>query len=175
MGLRLVRPAGAAAVDVRLHGGAVWRLRAATSIDVEVARAESARQFAGIMAGSDAVRALAATFGDLFTFGDPLDDPRRLAAMTLLAEVNLALACSQGWSGVYDADGAAIAEPDAGSVALLLSDPVEAAKVRRVLNAGLHAEHDEKNASAASPTGGAGVGTGPAPTVAPPENSAPRA
>jgi hypothetical protein len=73
--------------------------------------------------------------------------------------VTLALACSEEWHG------APIAEPHAGAVALLMSDPIEAQKVRRVLNAGLHAEHDEKNASAALPNGGAAEAVGPAPTV----------
>ena len=89
--------------------------------------------------------------------------------------MTLALACSEGWQGVFDADGAPIAEPHAGAVALLLSDPVEAAKVRRVLNAGLHAEHDEKNASAASPNGGAAEAARPAPTATPAASLAPLA
>jgi hypothetical protein len=76
---------------------------------------------------------------------------------------------------VFDADGAPIPEPHAGAVALLMSDPVEAQKVRRVLNAGLHAEHDEKNASAASPNGGAAEANEPVPTAAPPARSAPSA
>ena len=89
--------------------------------------------------------------------------------------MTLALACSEGWQDVFDADGAAIAEPHAGAVALLMSDPVEAAKVRRVLNAGLHAEYDEKNASAASPNGGAAEVAKLAPTVAPAARLAPLA
>lgn len=172
MGLRLSRSRDRAAVPVLLSGGAVWRLRPATSIDVEVAKVETARQFAGILAGSEAVAALRETFGTLFDLGDGVDDTRRNAAMLHLSEINLALACSEGWEGVCDADGVAIPEPNPGAVALLLADPVEAATVRRAINAGLHAEHDEKNASAASPNGGAGAAAKPVPTAAPPASPA---
>ena len=175
MGIKLARSARPKAVAVELKGGAVWRLRPASTLDVEMARAEAVRLFAGVLTGSQALGALSETFGDLFGLGEGADDARREAATQLLAEVTLALACSEGWQGVFDADGAPIAEPHAGAVALLLSDPVEAAKVRRVLNAGLHTEHDEKNASAASPNGGAAEAAGPAPTAAPAARLAPLA
>ena len=165
MGIKLARSARPKAVAVVLKGGAIWRVRPAIALDVEMARAEAVRLFAGVLAGSQALSALAETFGDLFGLGEGTDDTRREAAMQLLAEVTLALACSEGWQGVFDADGAPIAEPHAGAVALLMSDPVEAQKVRRVLNAGLHAEHDEKNALAASPNGGAAEANEPALTA----------
>jgi hypothetical protein len=155
MGIKLARSARPEAVAVALKGGAVWRLRPANALDVEMARAEAVRLFAGVLTGSQALSVLSETFGDLFGLGEGADDARREAATQLLAEATLALTCSDGWQGVFDADGTPIVEPHAGAVALLLSDPVEAAKVRRVLNAGLHMEHDEKNASAASPNGGA--------------------
>jgi hypothetical protein len=175
MGIKLARSAMPEAAAVELKGGAVWRLRPAASLDVEMARAEAIRLFAGVLTGSQALSALAETFGDLFGLGEGADDARREAATQLLAEVTLALACSEGWQGVFDADGAPIAEPHAGAIALLLSDPVEAAKVRRVLNAGLHAEHDEKNASAASPSGGAAEAPAPVPTAAPVASAVPMA
>jgi hypothetical protein len=175
MGIKLARSARPAAVAVELKGGAVWKLRPASSLDVEMARAEAVRLFAGLLAGSQALSALSETFGDLFGLGGGADDARREAATQLLAEVTLALACSESWQGVFDADGAPIAEPHAGAVALLLSDPVEAAKVRRVLNAGLHAEHAEKNASAASPNGGAAEAAGRVPTVTLAANAVPSA
>jgi hypothetical protein len=166
MGIKLARSVRPEAVAVTLKGGAVWRLRPASTLDVEMARAEAVRLFAGVLTGSQALTALSQTFGDLFGLGEGTDDARREAATQLLAEVTLALACSEGWQGIYDADGVAIPEPHAGAVALLMSDPIEAQKVRRVLNLGLHAEHDEKNASAASPNGGAAEANEPAPTAA---------
>jgi hypothetical protein len=175
MGIKLARSARPKAVAVELKGGAVWRLRPASTLDVEMARAEAVRLFAGVLVGSQALNALSETFGDLFGLGDGAEDTRREAATQLLAEVTLSLACSEGWRGIFDADGATIAEPHAGAVALLISDPVEAAKVRRVLNAGLHAEHDEKNASAASPNGGAAEAAKPAPTAALVVSAAPSA
>jgi hypothetical protein len=175
MGIKLARSARPQAVAVELKGGAVWRLRPASTLDVEMARAEAVRLFAGVLVGSQALSALSVAFGGRFGLGEGANDARREAATQLLAEVTLALACSEGWQGVFDADGAPIPEPHAGAVALLLSDPVEAAKVRRVLNAGLHAEHDEKNASAASPNGGAAEAAGPAPIAAPAASAAPSA
>jgi hypothetical protein len=175
MGIKLARSARPKAVAVTLKGGAIWRLRPASTLDVEMARAEAVRLFAGVLMGSQALSTLSETFGDLFGLGEGADNVRREAATQLLAEVTLALACSEGWQGVFDADGAAIAEPHAGAVALLMSDPVEAAKVRRVLNAGLHAEHDEKNASAASPHGGTAGAAGPAPIAMPLASAAPLA
>jgi hypothetical protein len=175
MGIKLARSARPEAIAVTLKGGAVWRLRPATALDVEMARAEAVRLFAGVLSGSQALGALSQTFGDLFGLGEGTDDARREAATQLLAEVTLALACSEGWQGVFDADGAHIPEPHAGAVALLMSDPVEAQKVRRVLNAGLHAEHDEKNASAASPNGGAAGANEPAPIAAPVASAVPMA
>ena len=175
MGIKLARSARPKAVGVELKGGAVWRLRPASTLDVEMARAEAVRLFAGVLVGSQALSALSEAFGDLFGLGEGADDARREAATQLLAEVTLALACSEGWQGVFDADDAPIAEPHAGAVALLMSDPVEAQKVRRVLNAGLHAEHDEKNASAASPNGGAAEAARPVLTAAPLARLAPLA
>jgi hypothetical protein len=175
MGIKLARSALPQAIAVTLKGGAVWRVRPATALDVEMARAEAMRLFAGVLTGSQALGTLSQTFGNLFGLGAGADDARREAATQLLAEVTLALACSEGWQGVFDADGAPITEPHPGAVALLMSDPVEAQKVRRVLNAGLHAEHDEKNASAASPNGGAAEAKEPAPTVTPQASLAPSA
>jgi hypothetical protein len=175
MGIKLARSARPKAVAVTLKGGAVWQLRPASTLDVEMARAEAVRLFAGVLVGSQALAALSETFGDLFGLGEGIDDARREAATQLLAEVTLALTCSEGWQGVFDADGAQILEPHAGAVALLMSDPVEAQKVRRVLNAGLHAEHDEKNASAASPSGGAAEAARPVPTAVPLARLAPSA
>jgi hypothetical protein len=175
MGIKLARSARPEAISVTLKGGAVWRLRPASTLDVEMARAEAVRLFAGVLSGSQALLALSETFGDLFGLGEGADDARREGATQLLAEVTLALACSEGWQDVFDADGAVIAEPHAGAVALLMSDPIEAQKVRRVLNAGLHAEHDEKNASAASPNGGAAEAAGLAAIATPAASLAPSA
>ena len=57
MGIRLARSARPEAVAVMLKGGAVW-LRPATALDVEMARAEAVRLFAGVLAGSQALAAL---------------------------------------------------------------------------------------------------------------------
>lgn len=168
MGLRLSRLVRPDPVPVVLPGGAVWRLRPATSMDVRLAEVETGRQLAGIISGSAALAVLADQLGDVLGLGDGVDDSRRGAATMFLSEINLALACSAGWDGVHDADGNAISEPDLGSVALILSDPVIAFQVRKVVNAGLHAEQDEKNVSAASPNGGAGEAIEPAQTATPP-------
>jgi hypothetical protein len=96
MGIKLARSVRPEAVAVTLKGGAVWRLRPASTLDVEMARAEAVRLFAGVLTGSQALTALSQTFGDLFGLGEGTDDARREAATQLLAEVTLALACSEG-------------------------------------------------------------------------------
>jgi hypothetical protein len=148
---------------VAIGEGAVWRLRPASSLDVEIATARVKRQLAGLMTGSEQAARLAAIFGPSLELGGEVD--RLVAVSALLGDVELACLCSDGWTGIEDDDGVVIAEPDPGSVAFLLADQVVLGRVRQVLYADVRAETHEKNGSAASPDGGAATVRGPAPTA----------
>lgn|SRR5581483_4983063 len=164
MGTRLQRPTSAPAT-IKLNGGGEWKLRRATTLDLQTAQETTLQRMVQIMAGHQAVTALRAQFGDLLDLPEGADVTRLNSVSRFLNDVELALICSQGWSGVFDEDGKTIAEPELGAVALLLADPLEMKKARDVLYAGLHAEQAEKNASAASPRGAAAAAAKPAPTA----------
>jgi hypothetical protein len=151
-------------VPVDLGGGAVIRVRPATSADVEEAGARAQRDIMGFVAGSDAGDVLAEVLGDDFNVRALKDSPRVMPASARLAEVYLVLACHDGWSGIGTEDGEPIPEPDAATLAMLLADPRHRYKIISVVNASLHEETAEKNVSDASPNGGAGIPTG-APTA----------
>jgi hypothetical protein len=151
-------------VPVALGGGAVIRVRAATQTDVEEAGARAERDLAGFVAGSDAGDVLAEVLGEDFNIGALKDGARVMTASMRLAEVYLVLACQDGWAGIGTEDGEPIPEPDAATLALLLADPQHRHRVMSVVNSALHEETEEKNASGASPSGGAGTPTG-APTA----------
>jgi hypothetical protein len=151
-------------VPVALGGGAVIRVRPATQTDVEAAGAQAQRLLMGFVAGSEAGDVLAEVLGDGFNVGALRETDRIVAAGSRLAEIYLVLACQDGWTGVGTEDGEPIPAPDAATLAMLLADPVRRARIVAVVNAGLHEETAEKNASGASPNGGAGTPTG-APTA----------
>lgn len=162
-------------VPLRIDEDSVWRLRPATSLDVEIARARVTRQLAGILAGSEQASRIAEVFGPEFSLGGDADPDRVAAVTALLGDVELACLCSDGWTGVEDDDGAAVPAPEPGAVAFLLADRALLARVRGVLYAALTEESAEKNVSAASPDGGAATDEGSAPTAAPAAAPAPTA
>lgn len=151
-------------VPVALGGGAVIRVRTALQSDIDTASARAQRDLMGFVAGSDAADVLAQVLGDDFDVGALKDNARVINASMRLAEVYLVLACQDGWSGIGTEDGEPIPEPDAATLALLMADPDRRLKILSVVNASLHEETQEKNASDASPNGGAGTPTG-APTA----------
>jgi hypothetical protein len=154
-------------VAVALCETAWIRVRPATQTDVEAASARARQVLTGLVAGAEAGQALVSVLGDDFD-ADALTDPVRLAAAaSRLAEVYLVLDCQDGWAGIGSEAGVPIETPDAGSIALLLADPVYSDKILRVINSGVHEEVREKNGSSASPSGGAGI-----PDGAPPAGSA---
>jgi hypothetical protein len=171
--LRTKRPG---AVPVALGGGAVMRVRPATTADVDHTSARAQRDLAGFAAGSAAAAILEPVLGDGFTVG-ALKTPAGIAAASIrLTEVYLVERCHDGWSGVATETGELIPSPDAATIALLLADPVIRNTVMTVINAGVHEEVSEGNVFAASPNGGADTPAGapdaersasPAPTGSP--------
>jgi hypothetical protein len=130
-------------VPVTFEGGAVWRLRPATSIDVEIAGQRTARQLAGIVSGSAAVEQLSETFGSLVDIEEPATPEAISAATMFLTDVNLAVLCGDGWTDFSDDDGNPVPVPTPEWIALLLSDHQVRSRVQRVLYAGLHEVVDD--------------------------------
>jgi hypothetical protein len=157
---------------VDLGAGAIMRVRAATQGDVEFASARAQRALLGLAAGSAAASALQGVLGEEFSLEALQHDAGMMTAASRLAEIYLVMSCQDGWDGVVDDDGTPIAAPTAATVALLLNDPVTRRAVIAAVNTRVHEEAAEKNVSAASPNGGAGIPDG-APTAARPENAAP--
>jgi hypothetical protein len=155
-------------VPVPLGGGAIIRVRAATQSDVEYASARATPLLAGLVAGAECAPALAGALGDDFNVDALTDEARLRTAAVRLSEIYLVLACQDGWAGVGNEDGSEASAPDAATIALLLQDPVCRNKVMQVVNAAVHAEDEEKNASSASPSGGADIPIGALPADATP-------
>ena len=127
-------------VPVLLGGGAVFRVRPATSTDVDYAAARAQRDLAGFAAGSDAADALESVLGDGFSVG-ALKTADGIAAATIrMSEVYLVDRCHDGWTGVATEDGEPIPHPDVATIALLLADPVHRQRIMHVINAGVHEE-----------------------------------
>jgi hypothetical protein len=99
----------------------------------------------------------------------PLEGDRLAAMASFLSDVQLALLCSDGWSGIViaDKDGkdVPVEDPDLGSVALLLSDTAIRTKVAGRLYSSILEEVQEKKEFAVSPNGGAAADAEPAPTA----------
>ncbi len=148
-----------AAQRVNLGGNAWIDVRPATQFEVERVLAEVTRLLAGIVDGSSAARELAAVLGDDFDVSGLSDRNRLAAASRRLSDAYLAFACQDGWHGIETEDGRRLIEPDPASMALLLDDPAMHRNIMAVVNARVHEETAEGNASPASPNGGAGQQT----------------
>ncbi len=141
-------------------------VRPATQFEVDRVAALVGIQLAGLIAGSEAASALAGILGDDFAVDGLQDRAKLQAASARLSEINLVMACQEGWGRMQTQDGATIAAPDEASIALLLNEPEIRARVLAVVNARIHEETAEGNGLPASPDGEAG-----APATAP--NAAP--
>ena len=161
IGLRL-RKGKPPFAPVSLGGGAVMRVRAATQTDVEEASARAKNDVMGLVAGSEAAATLACIFGEEF---EVLGDQARIAAAAArLCEIYLVMQCQDGWDGVGiddgSDDGEALSVPDPASIAMLLEDTSIRDAIMRAVNSAVHRVDAEKNASAVSLNGGAGIQTG---------------
>lgn len=152
-------------VPVVLGGNAWIRVRAATSMDVDMASARVQPLIMGVIAGSEKASAVAEVLGDDFSV-DALHDNALLgAAGTRLVQVFLVMACQDGWHGIVGPDGEVIEKPSEALVADLLADPMRRDRIMRVVESAVHEEQAEKNASPASPNGGAATPTGAPPAA----------
>lgn len=173
--LLLRKPSEIKSTRVELGAGAWIDVVPASSADVEIASAETMLALAGLIEGSEAAAALAPFLGDEFADIAELaqDGAKIRAANVRLMQIHLTLVCQRGWYGIgMQEDGKALGAPDAGSVALLLNDPVLRNKIMNVVNAAIHIEEAEGNGLPALPNGGAGIPDG-APNAGPAKSPAP--
>lgn len=167
----LVLRTSAAHAPLKLRGGAVWHLRPANAIDLEIAAVRAGRQLAGLIAGSEAAAALREVFGAALDLGEA-DEERTVAVTRLLGDIHLAVMCSAGWEGVYDERGHVVPEPTIEWVAMMLADGVVLRRVRERIYSDLHEESEEKKELPPSPHGVAPAADAHAPPAAPPASRA---
>jgi hypothetical protein len=161
-------------IPVPLGGGAIWRLRPATSFEVTLAAAAASRVGAGLAVGEDAVEAAAALLGDEFRGGDFTNKDWVAALVDRLVLAELALKCSAGWDGVCDTSKAPLVV-DRGSVAMVLRDPRISRLVSAAVNSRVHIESADEKKSPASPSGGAKTDANTVQTANEPAPAAPAA
>lgn len=160
-------------VPVPLGAGAFFRLRAATSDEIESAASAIGFQTAAILQGSAEADALAGMlpgfdFGDLRELAgktrpetrellDNLGISTRLDRLRdRLLLIELCAVCNDGWVGVVDEGGNGLAS-DRGGIAMLLVDAAISEKCRARVYAAVHEEFSEGKGLPASPDGGAGA------------------
>jgi hypothetical protein len=141
------------------------RVRPALRFEVDRARAEASTLLAGLLAGAQAAERAAAILGQDFIAADFTATEWRAAAADGLSLLCLANRCVEGWSGIAEKDGK-LTEFNAANLARLLRDPVIAATVRAAIEAPVHAETAEKNASAPLPPGEGAAAAASAPNAA---------
>lgn len=159
-----------AARDVPLAGTrdkptASIRVRPALRFEVDRARSEAGRLLAALIAAEDAAARAAAVLGEDFSAADFADPDWKDAAAEGLSLLALAKLCVDGWTGIAEADGTPV-EFDAANLARLLRDPLIASVVRNAIEARVHVERAEKNASPPLPNGEGGAAAASAPTAA---------
>ena len=99
-------------------------VRPATQFEVDrVSAFVSTCKLAGLIAGSEAASVLAGILGDDFAVDGLQDRAKLQAASARLSEINLVMACQDGWGRMQTQDGATIDAPDEASIALLLNEP----------------------------------------------------
>lgn len=151
-------------IDPKTGEPTVWiKIRPATQFEVEETHAEVWQLLAGIAEGSDAAQTLGTILGEDFDVSGLADRAKLNAAASRLAGIYLVMACQEGWWGIADEGGKVFEKPEPATVALLLKDPGRNALIMAAINAGVHVETEEGNASPALPSGGAGIRDGAPP------------
>lgn len=148
----MVQSGPPAPIPVPLGGGAIWKLRPATSFELTLATAGAQRVGAGLAVGEDAAATAAALLGEEFRDCDFTNKDWVTALVDRLILAELALVCSSGWDGIVDVDGRPL-ELDRGSVALVLRDPRIAQLASAAINSVVHIERADEKKLQASPPG----------------------
>lgn len=150
----IVQSGPPAPIPVPLGGGAIWKVRPATSFEVTLATAAAQRVGAGLAVGEDAVETAATLLGDEFRGGDFTKKDWVAALVDRLVLAELALICSSEWAGIVDRDKVPL-ELDRASVAMVLRDPRISQLVSAAINSVVHIEVADEKKFEASPDGGA--------------------
>lgn len=165
------------AIAIPLGGGAVWRVRPATSFEVTLAQIR-AGELTGRMAESqDAVERLEQALGDEFDVPNFAEKAWTAAAADRLVLLELLTICSEGWSGVELTEGDSVTElqHNKTSIAMLLREPKFAGLAAAAVYSPIHIEVADEKKSQASPTGGAATEEATAPIADAAKSAAPSA
>jgi hypothetical protein len=168
-------------IPVPLGGGAIWKVRPATSFEVTLATAQAQRVAAGLAEGEDAAERAAELLGEEFRGGAFTDKDWVNALVERLVLSELALVCSTDWTGVAMFEGEGESQTvreldlDRASIAMVLRDPRISHLVSRAVNSAVHIERSDEKKLSASPDGGAKTDEVTAPIVAPPAPAVPAA
>lgn len=161
------------AAPVVLADGAVVWVRPATSLEVEVASTRARDIVIGLAAGQAASMTAADLLGEDFAGVDFADKHWAEAVVSRLITVELAVVCTERWSGLVDEAGDDL-PLSRGALTLLMQDPKYSELICNAINSVVHQEYAEQKKSQASPSGGAAgdentVATAGSPTVPAPE------
>lgn len=160
--IRKGRPSASA---VLLPGGAVVFVRPATSFEVDRAGNAAARMLAGLVEGQNAAATALNLLGDEFREADFTTRSWLDAAAQRIALLELATLCVERWEGIVGDDDRPIEKPNQETLALLLRDSECARRISNAVNARVHQEIAEGNASAASPDGAVKAADATAPSA----------
>lgn len=165
-------------IPVPLGGGAIWKVRPATSFEVTLASAAAQRIASGLAEGEDAVERAATLLGDEFRGGDFTNADWVTALVERLVLAELALVCSQQWTGVnvrVNDTSTRELTLDRGGIAMVLRDPKISHMISAAINSKVHIERSDEKKLEASPDGGARTDEATAPIAEKPANAAPPA
>jgi hypothetical protein len=156
-----------AATAVPLPGGAVIFIRPATAFEVDRAAIGAERMLAGLVEGQTAAASILDVLGDEFREADFTTRGWIAAAAQRIALLELAAICAERLDGVIDDNDRPITVPGKEVLVLLLRDAECGRRIATAINARVHEEVAEGNASAVSPDGAAKAAEDIAPAVAP--------
>jgi hypothetical protein len=142
-------------VLVKLAGNAEVYVRAATAFERDLALARTGKMLAGLVHGREAAATAAALLGSEFAGADFAETGWLDAAGRRIMLIDLAGTCVTDWRGIVDESGQPIEKPSRATLALLLRSNTSARLIEEAILREVNLEIDEKNGSAASPTGGA--------------------
>jgi hypothetical protein len=142
-------------ITVKLAGDAAVTVRPATAFEFDLAVARAGKLLAGLVQSRESAANAVDLLGAEFDEADFTSEGWLHAAAQRLMLIDLATQCVSGWTGIIDEAEQPIEKPTRATLALLLRSAITANLVEAAVRREVNKEIQEKNASAASPTGGA--------------------
>jgi hypothetical protein len=125
------------AARVALGEGAFIMIRPASYGEILIAAGEVAERMSGLVAAGTIAAEIGPLLGPEFNF-DQLENADLDGLSRRLALISLTMRCQQGWGGIGDTDGNAIAEPTEELIAMLTRDTIVASKLQAAIEAPWH-------------------------------------